>query len=96
LSNHSGSVVKVVKPVPIGTFITDVVEKKRLICCPYYRYVLIGYAVAGGYHRAWNMCLLDSEHCPYHGKRVSFRVNHVVWRCPMIVALAGEEVVVSE
>ena len=81
----------VVKPFPSGTFIVDKAEKDCIQRCPLCKLVKWGTPNVNGFFKTWNMCLLDSEHCFYRGKRVLFRVNHVVWNCPKIVGLPDRE-----
>ena len=77
--------LKVVEPVSIDTVVFDADLKFRLKRCDYCQSVFWGTFP----FKTWNKCVLNGEHCPFNGKRLRFRVNHVVWECPSIVSKVG-------
>ena len=78
----------VVKPYSLGLFVVDKAEKDFMVRCPFCHLVKWGSSSAG--FKTWNKCFLSGEHCPYRGRKVRFKVNHVVWNCPLVVGLVAE------
>lgn len=54
------------------SIVLDRAVAKVLVVCPHLRKVLFSRESCPSLLRSWNLCCLDSAHCPSHGVRLKF------------------------